>query len=181
MAARLFGIRQPMTAWRRPVLNSSDATWNTAWRVVRSPMPISTTPLPIGMTSPPSTVAAPCDCVAVAPPDLEVSALEARMELVDRALEQRLRLARRPEHRVAGDAVVDPARGVALEQRVRNRRDDEVGAAERLGQHLASLPTVGRSRIAMPPIRYSASLAARQLLEPRRARQARGRARRRWA
>ena len=47
--------------------------------------------------------------VGVAPPDAEVGALEARVELVDRALQQRLRLARRPEHRVAGHALVDPA------------------------------------------------------------------------
>src|SRR6059036_2654899 len=47
--------------------------------------------------------------VAVAPPDREVRTLEARMELVDRPLEQRFRFARGPVHRVARDAVVDPA------------------------------------------------------------------------
>ena len=61
MAARLFGIRQPITRVAALCLKSSAATWNTACRVVRSPMPMSTTPLPIGMTSPPSTVAAPND------------------------------------------------------------------------------------------------------------------------
>ena len=54
MAARLLGIRQPITRVAAFCLNSCSATWSTAWRVVRSPMPISTTPLPIGMTSPPS-------------------------------------------------------------------------------------------------------------------------------
>ena len=71
IAARLFGIRQPITRVAPPCLKSSSATWNTAWRVVRSPMPISTTPLPIGMTSPPSTRrGAVIDVVGVAPPDL---------------------------------------------------------------------------------------------------------------
>ena len=54
IAARDFGMAQAMTRSAAPFSNSRSATWFTAWRVVRSPMPISTTPLPIGMTSPPS-------------------------------------------------------------------------------------------------------------------------------
>ena len=73
--------------------------------------------------------------VGVAPPDLEVAALEHRVELVDGALQQGLGLARRPEHRIAGDAVVDPAGRVALEQRVGDRRDDEVRPGEGLLEH----------------------------------------------
>ena len=71
------------------------------------------------------------------PPDRETAVPEAGVELVDRPLEQRLRLAGGPEHRVAGHAVVDPAGRVPLEQRVGDRRQHEVGAAERLVQQHA--------------------------------------------
>ncbi len=57
MAARLFGMTQAMTRSAASLRNSSSAIWPTAWWVVRSPIPISTTPLPIGMTSPPSMLA----------------------------------------------------------------------------------------------------------------------------
>jgi len=51
------------------------------------------------------------------------------MELVDSPLQQRLWFACRPVHRVDRHTVVDPARGVALEERVRHRRHDEIGLA----------------------------------------------------
>ncbi len=123
-------------------------------------MPISTTPLPIGMTSPPSTRRGAEGLVGIAPPDLEVAALEARVELVDRALQQRLGLARRPEHRIAGHAAVDPAGRVALEQRVGHRRERGSRCRRRPRSSIVDHSLFGTSRIAMPPIRCSASFAA---------------------
>src|SRR4030095_960811 len=45
--------------------------------------------------------------IRIAPPDLEVAALEGRVKLVDGALQERFRLAGRPVHRVAHDAPID--------------------------------------------------------------------------
>src|SRR4029450_14044264 len=67
-----------------------------------------------------------------APPDPEVAALEGRVELVDRPLDQRFGLASRPVHRVDRAPVVDPAGRVPLEQRVGYRGEEEIGGAEGL-------------------------------------------------
>src|SRR6516165_134489 len=71
--------------------------------------------------------------VGIPEPELEVATLEDRMILVDRALQQGFGLARRPVHRVAGDPAIDPAGGIALAQRVGDRRDEEGGLPARFG------------------------------------------------
>ena len=63
--------------------------------------------------------------VGIAEPDLEPGVLERRVERVDRRRQQGLLAPGRPVHRVEGDAAVDPAGGVAGEQRVRQRGHDE--------------------------------------------------------
>ena len=105
-----------------PARNSDRAIHSTAWGVVRSPMPIITAPLPIGCTSPPSTWQRPQFSSGAAEPDAELLRGEHRVEAVDRLHDHRLRLAGRLGHRVERDAVVDPAGRVALEQEVRQRR-----------------------------------------------------------
>src|SRR4029079_16527010 len=72
--------------------------------------------------------------VRVAPPDGEIAALEHGMELVNGPLQESLRMSRRPEHRVDGDALVDPAGRVPLEERVRYGWPKKLGAAEGLRQ-----------------------------------------------
>ena len=69
--------------------------------------------------------------VDAAEPDLDAGVAEARMEAVDRLEVERLVLARGPEHRVDRHAAVDPRARVAHEQRVRERRQDEVGRPQR--------------------------------------------------
>jgi hypothetical protein len=102
--------------------------------------------------------------VAVPPPDGD--ALEARVELVDRPLQQRLGLPRQPVHRVAGDAVVDPAGRVALEQSVRHRWNDEIRPPVRLRQHagLVALGSVEHGDAADEMLREP---GGRHLVEPR--------------
>ena len=56
------------------------------------------------------------------------------MEFIDGPLQQSLRLSRRPKHLIATNAVVDPARRIALKQRVGNRRYQKRGTAEYLQQ-----------------------------------------------
>src|SRR5215472_1191010 len=73
--------------------------------------------------------------VGIPEPELEVAALEDRMILVDRPLQQGFGLARRPVHRIAGHPAIDPAGGIALEQRVGDRRDEERRFPARLGEH----------------------------------------------
>ena len=77
--------------------------------------------------------------VGVAEPNAEVSVLELRMELIDGTLQQRFRLSRGPEHRIAGYTAVDPTRRITLEQGVRNRRDHKRDFAHRIAQHFRPL------------------------------------------
>ena len=98
----------------------------------RSLMPIATVPLPIGITSPPSSEARPKSSVSKRPsspqrrvPELEVGLGEHRVVAVDRGDVVGLAAAGRPVHRVDRHAAVDPARRVAGEQRVRQRRQHE--------------------------------------------------------
>jgi hypothetical protein len=89
--------------------------------------------------------------IRIAPPDFEVSALERWVELVNRSLQQRLRLAGGPEHRVAGHAAIDPAGWVALEQVFGLAPLRTVIHRSNLHHVLEVVP--GRSEMAMPPIR----------------------------
>jgi hypothetical protein len=88
------------------------------------------------------------------------------VELVHRALQQGFRFAGGPEHRVAGDAAIDPAGRIALKQRVGNRRDDEVGAAERRVQHLLQA-LVGQVVDGDAADQVFGELLARHFVEPR--------------
>ncbi len=73
--------------------------------------------------------------VGIAPPDLEVAALELGVIFVDRRQVQRLLAPRRPVHGVHRDAAIDPARAVAGEQLIGQRRQHEVrGGIGLLGQ-----------------------------------------------
>ena len=122
-----------MTRSAAPFANSASAICSIIRACVRSLMPMSTVPLPMGCTSPPSSER-PAEVLDVEPavvarrriPELEVGAVvEHRVGAVDRGHVVRLEPARRPVHRVDRDAAVDPARRVAREQRVRQRRQDE--------------------------------------------------------
>ena len=129
-------------------------------------MPTSTTPLPIGMTSPPSIEAA-AKSSSVSPHQIRKSPpLKSRMELVDRPLQQGLGLARGPEHRVAGHAAVDPAGRVALEQACSGPAAGRTPSGRPASPRNSTSRCSGSSSTATPPIRCSASLAARHLLEP---------------
>jgi hypothetical protein len=65
--------------------------------------------------------------VDAAEPDVHAAARrKQRVKAVDRLQEHRLRAAGRLRHRVEGDPVVDPARGVALEDEVRQRRQEQL-------------------------------------------------------
>ncbi|MNT42473.1 hypothetical protein D3C72_1788930 [compost metagenome] len=77
--------------------------------------------------------------VRVAVPDLEVGVGELGVELVDGGGQQGFLTARRPVHRVEGDATVDPAGGIAGELGVGQRRQDEAGVAEEVAEHLDGL------------------------------------------
>ena len=65
-------------------------------------------------------------------PDRELLGREHRVEAVDQLHDHRLGDARRFRHRIDGHAVVDPARRVALEQEVRQRRQQHAGRISRL-------------------------------------------------
>ena len=129
MAARSFGMPATTTRSAAPCSNSAAATWVIACRDVRSLMPISTTPLPTGMMSPPSKVGLPPVLLRVAPPDGRAD--EVGVELVDRLHQQGLVVPRRPVERVQGHAAVQPARGVAGVERVRQRRHQVLADAGR--------------------------------------------------
>ena len=77
--------------------------------------------------------------VGIAEPEAEVAALEDRMKLVDRPLQQGLQPPRRPVHRIAGHAPIDPAGRVALEEGVGDRRNEKRRLARGVGQHLRPL------------------------------------------
>ena len=128
---------------RRPPANSRLASSETAWGVVRSPMPIMTAPLPMTSTSPPSTCTRPQS--SPTPPIQTLTAVgrEHGVEAVDRLHDHRLRLARRLGHGVEGDAAVDPARWVALEHEVGQRRHEHRGGVGRLEQEPDLLLEVG--------------------------------------
>ncbi len=61
------------------------------------------------------------------------------MELVHRPLQQGFGLARRPEHRVAGDPAVDPAGRIPLEQRIGDRRHEKVGPPQDVQEQLGAV------------------------------------------
>ena len=63
--------------------------------------------------------------IGIAEPDFEIRAFEKRVKLVNRPLKERLRLSGKPIHWIAGNPVVDPARGVTLKKRVGNWWDQE--------------------------------------------------------
>ncbi|MCY1415122.1 hypothetical protein D9M71_305910 [compost metagenome] len=77
--------------------------------------------------------------VRVTVPDLEVGVGELGVELVDGGGQQGLLAARRPVHRVEGDATIDPAGGIAGELGVGQRRQDEAGVAQVVVVHLDHL------------------------------------------
>ena len=141
-----------------PLAKSCRAIWPTACGVVRSPMPISTTPLPIGIDIAAlgmgHAVVSVLDIIA--PPEVEVRVLEHRMELVDRRHVQGFLATGRPEHRMQRDPAVDPGRGVAGEELVRQRRQDEVLRLEQGAEH-AGAGLNGSSARLMPPIRCTES------------------------
>jgi Na+/H+ antiporter family len=112
---------------------SWSATWLTACLVVRSPHADQHDALADGHDVAALHARIAPILVAIAPPDLELVPGEQRVELVDRALDQRLRLACRPEHRIAGHAAIDPAGWIALKERVWDRAEDELA----LGKDLA--------------------------------------------
>src|SRR5262249_10260174 len=70
--------------------------------------------------------------VEAAVPDRETGVAEAWMEAVDGLDVQGLVLTRRPVPLVDRDTAEDPGARVAHEERVRKRRDDEVGRAHRV-------------------------------------------------
>ncbi len=101
MAARLFGIRQPITRVARLVLEELGR--HLEHGLARRALAHADEHDALADRHDVAALerGGAEGLVGVAPPDREVAALEARMELVDRALQQRLRLARGPEHRVA--------------------------------------------------------------------------------
>ena len=111
-------------------------------------------------------VAAAPVLVGAAQPDRELLGGEHRVEPVDGLHDHRLRLAGRLGHRVERDAVEDPARRVALEQEVRQRRQQH---ARRVGR-LPDQPDVLRrtSALVIPPIRKSATCGGVGRLRPTR-------------
>ncbi len=72
-------------------------------------------------------------------PDLERRVGEVRVPAVDRLVVDRLPHPGPLAHRVDRDAVVDPGRGVAGEEVVRQRRQEQVVEAERLHHHRGRL------------------------------------------
>ena len=109
--------------------------------------------------------------VGVAPPDLGLGA-ELRVEAVDRCHQQRFLPARRPEHRAQHHAFADPATVVASEQRVGQRRQQQVGrraiAAQQPGglerqfgaRHAADqvLGQLGRRQVGQPGAQFRSGL-----------------------
>ena len=90
-------------------------------------------------------------------PELEVGILEHRVVAVDRQQVERFLAPGRPVHRVDRDAVEDPARGVAREERIRHRRQHKVarivqrGRAQRDLFELARDPDPSRRRSGRRP------------------------------
>ena len=120
------------TTRAEPDANNRRASSSTALGVVRSPMPTSTTPSRQDVHVAALERGRPVVGVVVAPVALEVGVAEQRVVAVDGAGVQRLALTSELGHRVDGHAVADPCRVVALEQRVRQRMDDEVVVREAL-------------------------------------------------
>src|SRR5690606_18126469 len=85
--------------------------------------------------------------IRIAVPDLEIGAGEGRVEFVDRSGQQRFLAAGGPVHGVERYAAVDPAGGVAGEDRVRQRRQDEAGVAEIFTEHPHDLAAVGTGQV----------------------------------
>ena len=134
MWARSFVMTAAMTRSAAPFANSACAICSIIRPVVRSDMPIGDRALAddldvAALERRAAEVLEP-EAVVVAHrriPVLERRVLEHRMRAVDRAHVVGLAATRRPVHRVDRDAAVDPARGVAREERVRERRQDEGG------------------------------------------------------
>ncbi len=82
----------------------------------------------------------------VAPPDVDLAS-EVGVEFVDCGHQDRLLVPRRPVERVHGDAAIDPARRVAREDRVRQRRQQILGDARGLADQLQHLAAVGLREI----------------------------------
>ena len=165
MWARSLVITQAMTRSAAPLAKRALAICSIMRPCVRSLMPISTAPLPIGITSPPSIEARPKSgglepavVAEVRVPELEVGVGEHRMAAVDRGDVVGLPSSGRPVHRVDRHAAVDPARRVAGEQRVGQRRQHELaGIVDRRADQRRPWTTSPRSSPASstvrPPIR----------------------------
>ena len=111
-------------------------------------------------------VAAAPVLVDAAQPDRELLGGEHRVEPVDRLHDHRLRLAGRLGHRVDRDPVEDPARRVALEQEVRQRRQQHASSG-RPTPTPAPRPAA-TSALVIPPIRNSATVAGVRRSQPTR-------------
>ena len=119
-------------------------------------MPIITVPFPIGCTSPPSTWQRP-QSSSVPPSQMgNSSAANIGCEPVDRLHDHGLRLPGRLGHRVDRHPVEDPARGVPLEQEVRQRRQQHDARIGHLPRQPRILCTSAR---VIPPIKNSATTA----------------------
>ena len=132
MWARSFVITTAITRSAAPLLNRACATCSIIRAVVRSLIPISTVPLPMGCTSPPSSDDLPKSSTLNRPSSpsggyqySKSASREHRVVAVDRGHVVGLQPPSRPEHRVDGHSAVDPARRVASEQSVRQRRQHE--------------------------------------------------------
>ncbi|KGC52761.1 hypothetical protein DO65_4930 [Burkholderia pseudomallei] len=86
--------------------------------------------------------------VGIAVPDVELRVGERRVEFVDGGDEERLLPARGPVHRVERDAAVDPARRVAREHHVRQRRQHERRLAEIVAKQREHLRALGAGNVA---------------------------------
>src|SRR5689334_15622555 len=88
------------------------------------------------------------------------------MILVYRALQQRLRPAGRPVHRIAGYPIIDPAGRITLKQCVRDRRQYEGSTAKSIVKQLLpqSLGKIGNSN---STDEKCGKLGRGQLIQPR--------------
>ncbi len=133
MNARFCGSDSATILVALSCANSLWASRSTPWGVVRSLIPTSTAPRPSTSMSPPSAVARPL----TVPSDQtwKSASREQRVPAVDRLVVDRLADPGLHAHRVDRDAVVDPRGGVAGEQVVGQRRQEQVVQAERLDHH----------------------------------------------
>ena len=136
MVARCCAIGTTSTVCARPRANTRRASRSAPPGVVRSPTPTATTPAASSRTSPPSRCSRPRAVELL-------DAGEARVVGVDGGGDRALAVPGGHGQRGHGHLVADPDRGVAGEQQVRQRRDDEVAAVHHLvGQALAAAQLV---------------------------------------